>query len=35
MPSLSVWISSQLQILKDYNWKDPVTGEGIWKRIYP
>jgi hypothetical protein len=35
MPSICKWISSQMQVIKDRGWKDPTTGEPIWKRIYP
>ena len=35
LPNYSRWMSSQLQILKDLKWKDPLTGETLWSKIYP
>ena len=35
LPAFCKWMSSQLQILKDRDWKDPNTNQGLWSRIYP
>jgi len=35
MPDYSVWLASQLQLVKDRNMVDVKTGEPMWKKIYP
>jgi hypothetical protein len=34
MPQYIKWMSSQLQVLKDANWRD-AANKGVWTRIYP
>lgn len=35
LPSATVWIGSQLQIIKQRNLIDVNNHEQIWKKIYP
>ena len=35
MNTSSVWIGSQLQLIKERNLVDVYSNEAIWKKIYP
>mmetsp|Transcript_8145 Transcript_8145/g.16035 ORF Transcript_8145/g.16035 Transcript_8145/m.16035 type:complete len:1346 (+) Transcript_8145:259-4296(+) len=34
MPQFIKWMTSQLQVLKDANWRD-ANNKGVWNRIFP